>query len=446
MLTMKESDLSDDEGKTESFSNKLKNPMDSKSLSLFTLGSFLLVSLSVFFIFASFDTDRLSAAVISMVSSFFVVYMIMRANGIKLDYKFKGFGIETELKEGIKNVQTEVKETKRDLNERMEFVTNSITNLTNMFSIENKVSAHQNVDLDSIGKAMSKQIDLTDKLISSSVLEKSGRRYQERKEERKKKKIPETSLSKDKLSKLSQSVAHIELHDDSGAMTGMGTGFLISSHLLLTNNHVLSSTNEARRSQSIFYLESHNSDNSYPKMVFNLDPERFFYTNSQLDFSLVAVDDESVDGIPLNNIEHLKLLKETEQKLLDKHVSIIRREVAKLESIDVAICKVVDVFDEYIHYAPSIRMLGSAGSPVLNDVWEVVAIHHSSVPNMDKDGNYLTEDGRFFNPQTMDRSEMGWVASEAIRISKIIEDLKSQSSTWNDEKRSMVDEILASIN
>ena len=44
--------------------------------------------------------------------------------------------------------------------------------------------------------------------------------------------------------------------------------------------------------------------------------------------------------------------------------------------------RIVDVFDAFLHYAADTEP-GSSGSPVFNDQWELVALHHASVPALD---------------------------------------------------------------
>ena len=36
---------------------------------------------------------------------------------------------------------------------------------------------------------------------------------------------------------------------------------------------------------------------------------------------------------------------------------------------------------------------GSSGSPCFNDPWELVALHHSGVPDLDREGHILRTDG-----------------------------------------------------
>src|SRR5207248_1190657 len=67
---------------------------------------------------------------------------------------------------------------------------------------------------------------------------------------------------------------------------------------------------------------------------------------------------------------------------------------------------------------------GSSGSPVFNDQWQVVALHHSGVPATDEQGRSLTVDGRVWTPD-MPESSLKWKANEGVRVSVMVDALRS---------------------
>ena len=71
---------------------------------------------------------------------------------------------------------------------------------------------------------------------------------------------------------------------------------------------------------------------------------------------------------------------------------------------------------------------GSSGSPVFNDQWEVVALHHSGVPRTDKDGNWLATDGTIWT-RDMGEERVDWLANEGVRISRVLRALREQQLT-----------------
>ena len=79
----------------------------------------------------------------------------------------------------------------------------------------------------------------------------------------------------------------------------LGTGFLIAPGILMTNNHVLGSKNEARDSVAEFGFEPDRE-----MIVVTILPNRLFITHRELDFTIVACDAE-----PLTQIPHVPLLR-----------------------------------------------------------------------------------------------------------------------------------------
>jgi endonuclease G len=86
---------------------------------------------------------------------------------------------------------------------------------------------------------------------------------------------------------------------------------------------------------------------------------------------------------------------------------------------------VIDVLDNYLHYRTDTSP-GSSGSPVFNDQWEIVALHHSGVPKKDAQGRILARDGRVYTPG-MGENQIDWIANEGVRISQILGHLQGLS-------------------
>jgi endonuclease G len=86
--------------------------------------------------------------------------------------------------------------------------------------------------------------------------------------------------------------------------------------------------------------------------------------------------------------------------------------------------KVLKYADDRTVWYQTDTVAGSSGSPVFNGRWEVVALHHSGVPATDRQGRWLTIDGKVFE-QGMDENRIKWLANEGIRISRIVEHLRA---------------------
>ena len=68
----------------------------------------------------------------------------------------------------------------------------------------------------------------------------------------------------------------------------------------------------------------------------------------------------------------------------------------------------------------------TSASPVFNDRWEVVALHHSGVPRRNAEKKVLTIDGGLWTPN-MGEHRIDWVANEGIRVAAIMTALKKRS-------------------
>jgi hypothetical protein len=70
----------------------------------------------------------------------------------------------------------------------------------------------------------------------------------------------------------------------------------------------------------------------------------------------------------------------------------------------------------FLHYRTD-TLPGSSGSPMLDDKWKVIALHHSGVPSLDASGNPLDKDGK----RAKKDSDIHWIANEGIRGTKLLE-------------------------
>ena len=236
-----------------------------------------------------------------------------------------------------------------------------------------------------------------------------------------------------------QAVARIQVRDQRGRVLGFGTGSMVSPNLLLTNNHVLESALIAQRSLADFNYQD--DPNFIPRqaVTFPLDPARFFHTDPVLDFTLVAVSPVATDGkTPLASFGWLHLLSSSGKALVGEYVSIIQHPEGSTKHLALRENQVVGLKEQYIHYETDTQP-GSSGSPVFNDQWDVVALHHAGVKKVDEQGRPLTADGRLWKP-SMGAEQLAWVANEGVRISSILASLKRRR--WARPQKILLDEML----
>ncbi len=225
----------------------------------------------------------------------------------------------------------------------------------------------------------------------------------------------------------SRAVARVRICDARGQDRGYGTGFLVAPRLFLTNNHVFPSADVARLSKVEFNYQQTLDGRLGPTVVFDLDPDTFFVTSpmGDLDFALVALKERSSDGRPLGDFGWHPLTALTDEVLAGECVTIIQHPKGDPKQIALRkneVLKFPHAGEQYLHYQTDTTP-GSSGSPVFNDGWDVVALHHAGKPATDDDGNYLTEDGRVWN-SGMGLDAIKWEANEGIRVAAIVKFVK----------------------
>lgn len=198
-----------------------------------------------------------------------------------------------------------------------------------------------------------------------------------------------------------------------------GTGFLVSPQLLLTNHHVFPTRETALASVAEFGYQQDRHGNILTPHPYRLDPNRFFVKDKELDFALVAVDfSRRVEKTPL---VWCPMIKDLGKIITMEHINIIQHPLGEVKQVVIRENRLLDSFDGkdiVMHYEADTEP-GSSGSPVFNDQWEVVALHHSGVPRTDDKGRWLKRNGDIWN-KGEDPAEIDWVANEGIRTSKIV--------------------------
>jgi endonuclease I/V8-like Glu-specific endopeptidase len=206
-----------------------------------------------------------------------------------------------------------------------------------------------------------------------------------------------------------------------------GTGFLISPRLLMTNNHVLGSAEEAAQAVVEFNYQDGPDRTPLTPLAFDLEPQSFFATQRTLDFSVVAVAPAGTGAAPLAQFGWLRLIEAEGKVIKGETVNIIQHPNGEPKQLALRENRVVDLLELFLHYETDTAP-GSSGAPVLNDEWEVVALHHSGVPQRDADRNLIAVDGTRWTPD-MGEDRLAWVANEGARISRVLRALREVGRT-----------------
>lgn len=166
---------------------------------------------------------------------------------------------------------------------------------------------------------------------------------------------------------------------------GPGTGFLISPNLIMTNNHILPNIEAARNCIARFNFQLALGFVAEPVEEFQLEPDGFFLTNPQHDFTVCMV-----KGDPGKKWGHLALRRASPQvgsaAFLIQHPSGGHK---KISLGDNEIKAIVDL-DTRLHYLTD-TMPGSSGSPILDDSMMLIGLHRASKLTADLSGYFCNE-------------------------------------------------------
>lgn len=220
--------------------------------------------------------------------------------------------------------------------------------------------------------------------------------------------------------RVARTVGRIHVRTPKGS--GFGTGFLVSPQLVMTNNHVLEDASIAGNSKIEFDFQEGPDGKLLTSIFLNFDPATFFVTDKALDFSLVAL---KGDTAPIAKFGFNGLSGEEGKVIVGEYVSIIQHPSGERKQLAVRENQIVDVLDNFLHYKTDTSP-GSSGSPVFNDQWEIVALHHSGIPRKDASGRILTRDGKVWTA-AMGETAVDWIANEGVRVSRILKHLQGMS-------------------
>jgi endonuclease G len=224
-----------------------------------------------------------------------------------------------------------------------------------------------------------------------------------------------------------KAIARIRVRRADGSGEWYGTGFLVAPGLLLTNHHVLANADQAALAIAEFNFEHDLHGVESPRRAYNLAPSRLFFSDSSLDCSFVEVAPRSFDGMPLTEFGYLPLMQASGKAIDGEWVSMIQHPGGQPKQIAIRDSQIVTLTSEdalnielenFIHYTTDSEP-GSSGAPVLNDQWQVVALHHRGVPDVNEDGQRLARDGKTLWTKEMGEEQKGWIANEGVRVSAI---------------------------
>ncbi len=176
-----------------------------------------------------------------------------------------------------------------------------------------------------------------------------------------------------------------------------GTGFFVSRNLFLTNNHVI--PEQSILKETIIRLNYQLTfDGAEEKIVdFHPNLDGMFYTSQNCDYTIFELENH-----PGNDWGRIKLNPKTVSK--GDRVNIIQHPAGLPKQISFQNNFVEYADGKILQYLTS-TLGGSSGSPVFNDNWEIVGLHHAG--------------GMIIEPSTNRR----YFRNEGISIISILKDM-----------------------
>ena len=218
-----------------------------------------------------------------------------------------------------------------------------------------------------------------------------------------------------------QPVCRIIIRSESGHIRGHATGFMVSPRLMITNHHVFGTPEEAAPSLAEFNYRLDIAGNPEKSFRFKLRPDQYFFCNETLDFSLVSVEPSSLDdGVSLSTFGYHQLIPQSGKVIRKEWMTIIQHPSGAPRQWAIRENQCIDDADPDVIWYMSDTAKGSSGAPVLNDSFQVVALHHSGVAKKSADGKYVLRNGQKVSDiADVDDSLVDWIANAGIRVSRI---------------------------
>ncbi|MED2765988.1 serine protease [Bacillus thuringiensis] len=171
---------------------------------------------------------------------------------------------------------------------------------------------------------------------------------------------------------LTGAVARIVLASLPDGKTPVGTGFLIDRDLLLTNNHVFPTKESASGARVQFNFQLDLANNLLPIDEYECDIDSLFITNPELDYTLVKLKGSPGSKWGFIGVPNQQQISEGEDVFIIQHPGGAPKMVSLSENT------VTTIRGHKVQYVTD-TVGGSSGSPVFNDNWELVALHHAAI-------------------------------------------------------------------
>lgn len=216
------------------------------------------------------------------------------------------------------------------------------------------------------------------------------------------------------------------------------SGFMVSPNLFLTNNHVIPNAAFASTVEAQFMFQFNLDGSAAAVDTFQFNAAGVFHTNAALDYTLIrmqpklrlafrsseAAYEESVlddiGDLPLTPVKPglikpiiirwerpgnkygIIRLPTASSFAVGQHLNIIQHPAGRRKEVALQDNTITGVFPNVLRYTTDTEG-GSSGSPVFNNAWDLVSLHHAG--------------GDFVGGM--------WLNNEGMRIDRIVNDLRA---------------------
>lgn len=208
-----------------------------------------------------------------------------------------------------------------------------------------------------------------------------------------------------------------------------GTGFLIAPGLFLTNNHVLGSLADAGLFVVEFDYEVGPDGQPHEICRFEFSPNELFITDdtNDLDYTVIAIGRKISGPKELDAFGFCPLTNAGDKHALGEVANIVQHPDGRFKEVVLRENRLISRLSHVLHYVADTEP-GSSGSPVFNNQWQAIALHHWGGPwrqRFAQDGSPLP---RFVN--------------EGIRISAIVDELQLRLGELSPSQRDRLENAL----
>jgi len=208
-----------------------------------------------------------------------------------------------------------------------------------------------------------------------------------------------------------------------------GSGFLIAPGIFMTNNHVIGSQQTSAQFVVEFDYELDRDGKPANVTRFAFAPENLFVTDDtdDLDYTVIAVGSKISGNGELHEYGYCPLSGAGDKHTLGELANVVQHPQGRFKEVVIRENQLVSRLSHVLHYVTDTEP-GSSGSPVFNNEWQAIALHHWGGPwrqRQDKGGVLVPTD-----------------VNEGIRISAIVEELRQRSSETAGQARKKLSDLL----